>query len=427
MNFSDSDILASIMKNHNYEIVGKPDISDIVLINTCSIRDNAEQRVRKRLREFRALRKKNPGLIIGVIGCMAERLKEQLISEEGVDIVVGPDSYRSLPGLLASLNPGETAINVILSDEETYSDIDPERITSNGVSAFIPIMRGCTNFCSYCVVPFTRGKERSRNPGSIIIEAEKLFSEGYREVSLLGQNVNSYIWTGNNKSYDFPDLLIKVAAISPELRVRFATSHPKDISDKLIEVISQTPNVCKAIHLPVQSGSNKILKLMNRKYSIEWYKDRITAIKTLIPDCSISTDIITGFCGETEEDHQETLALMEWVHYDSAFMFMYSERAGTHAANHLIDNVSVLIKNERLNRIITLQQKLSLESNIKEKGSIQEVLIEGRSKRNAEFLSGRTTKNKVVVFPRLDKVPGEYVNVLITGCTAATLTGEIKQ
>jgi len=426
MNFADSDVLASIMTNHNYQITEDLTDADIILINTCSIRDNAEQRVRKRLKELRSLRKKNKDLLLGIIGCMAERLKEQLIKDENVDIVVGPDAYRTLPFLLASLNKGDTIVNVLLSEEETYADINPVRLSSNKVSAFITIMRGCRNYCSYCVVPYTRGVERSRSPQSIVEEARNAFNQGYREVTLLGQNVNSYNWKDSDKEIDFADILKMVANVNPLLRVRFATSHPKDISDKLLYTIAETSNICNSIHLPVQSGSNKILKLMNRKYTREWYLERISAIKRIIPNCSLSTDIIAGFCTETEEDHNDTLSIMENVGYDLAYMFFYSEREGTYAAKNLSDDVPINIKKRRLSEIIEKQQKLSLINNKKEIGTVQEVLIEGKSKRNSSFLSGRTSRNKVVVFPAKDKKPGDYVNVLITDCTTATLIGEIS-
>lgn len=426
MNFADSDVLASIMTNHNYQITEDLTDADIILINTCSIRDNAEQRVRKRLKELRSLRKKNKDLLLGIIGCMAERLKEQLIKDENVDIVVGPDAYRSLPFLLASLNKGDTIVNVLLSEEETYADINPVRLSSNKVSAFITIMRGCRNYCSYCVVPYTRGVERSRSPQSIVEEARNAFNQGYREVTLLGQNVNSYNWKDSDKEIDFADILKMVANVNPLLRVRFATSHPKDISDKLLYTIAETSNICNSIHLPVQSGSNKILKLMNRKYTREWYLERISAIKRIIPNCSLSTDIIAGFCTETEEDHNDTLSIMENVGYDLAYMFFYSEREGTYAAKNLSDDVPINIKKRRLSEIIEKQQTLSLINNKKEIGTVQEVLIEGKSKRNSAFLSGRTGRNKVVVFPAKDKKPGDYVNVLIIDCTTATLIGEIS-
>jgi len=425
MNFVDSDILASIMLSYDYSISNNINDADIILLNTCSIRNNAEERIKKRLRELRFLKKKNRLLLIGIVGCMAERLKEQLLEEGDVDIVVGPDAYRSLPALLSSMNNNDKIINVELSEEETYSDIKPVRLSSNGVSAFIAIMRGCENYCSYCVVPYTRGAERSRPPESIINEATELFNNGYKEISLLGQNVNSYLWKEGDTVIDFPDILKMVANINPLLRVRFATSHPKDISDKLIQVIASTHNICKSIHLPVQSGNNRILNLMNRNYTREYYLERIATIRKNIPDCSVSTDIIAGFCTETEEEHKDTLSLMDLAVYDNAFMFMYSGREGTYAARYLDDNVPEHIKKRRLNEIIEKQRKLSVFNNKKEIGTVQEVLIEGKSKRESEYLSGRTSKNKVVVFPAEGYSPGEYVNIEITACTSATLIGKI--
>jgi tRNA-2-methylthio-N6-dimethylallyladenosine synthase len=422
MNFSDSEIVASILKDKNYEVCSDPKISDIILINTCSIRENAEQRVRKRLLEFNSLKKKNPGMLIGILGCMAERLKEQLLEEEkAVDLITGPDAYRDLPALLETAFTGRKAINVLLSLEETYADITPVRYDSNGINAFISIMRGCENFCSYCVVPGTRGKERSRNPETIIREAIELFASGYRDITLLGQNVNSYLWEIDGGITDFPELLKQVAAINPLLRIRFATSHPKDLSDRLIDTIAETPNICRSIHLPLQSGSSRVLKLMNRKYTREQYMQRIEAIRQRIPDCAISTDIISGFCSETEEEHKETLSLMEWAQFEYAFMFRYSERPGTHAAKKLPDDVPDEIKARRLTEIIDLQQKLSLKSNRKDIGKTFEVLIEGFSKRSKEHLFGRNSQNKVVVFPSNGQKPGEYIKIKVTHCTAATL------
>jgi tRNA-2-methylthio-N6-dimethylallyladenosine synthase len=424
MNFSDSEIVGSIMTKNNYETTDQIKEADLVFINTCSIRDNAEQRVRKRLKELNILKKKNPTMRIGILGCMAERLKEKLLEEEqSVDIIVGPDAYRDLPQLLTDVESGQKAINVLLSEEETYADIKPVRLGENKISAFISIMRGCQNFCSYCVVPFTRGKERSRNPESIINEAKGLFEKDYREITLLGQNVNSYSWDKEGTT-DFPELLEQVALINPLLRVRFATSHPKDISDKLIQTIAKHNNICSAIHLPVQSGSSRILKLMNRKYDRDWYLERIANIKKYIPDCTISTDIISGFCTETEEDHQDTLSIMQEVGYAYAFMFKYSERPDTLAAKKYKNDVSEEIKSRRLTEIIDLQQKLSKENNLQDIGKTFEVLIEGRSKKSNEQLSGRNSQNKVVVFPRKDFKIGDYVMVKINDCTAATLIGE---
>jgi len=425
MNFSDSEIVASLMQDGGYEISDKSDDADVIFVNTCSIRDNAEQRVRKRLRELKSLKKKNPFVKIGVLGCMAERLKQQLLEEEqSVDMIVGPDAYRDLPGLLAQAEEGQKAINVILSTRETYSDITPVRLDKNGITAFISIMRGCENFCAYCVVPFTRGKERSRDPLTILNEAKKLIDKGYREVTLLGQNVNSYLWEEEGKTTGFYELLEQVAVVDPRLRVRFATSHPKDISDELLKAIGKHHNICKAIHLPVQSGSNNMLKLMNRKYTREWYLDRIAAIKKYIPGCAISTDIIAGFCSETEEDHQNTINIMKKVAYDYAFMFKYSERPNTIAQKKLKDDVPDEIKSARLQEIIDLQQQLSHESNKRDIGQNFEVLVEGFSKKSEDFLMGRNSQNKVVVFPRKDYEKGDYVNVKVNDCTTATLIGE---
>jgi tRNA-2-methylthio-N6-dimethylallyladenosine synthase len=424
MNFSDSEIVGSILKEQ-YDIIPDINSADLILVNTCSIRDNAEQRVHKRLREFHALKKKNPRIVIGILGCMAERLKDKLIEEERhIDLIVGPDGYRSLPGLLEEVHTGQKAINVILSADETYADINPVRLDQNKVSAFISIMRGCQNFCAYCVVPYTRGKERSRNPETILLEAIELFKQGYREVTLLGQNVNSYNWKSDGGSLNFPGLMAMVAEVNPLLRIRYATSHPKDLSDELLHVMSTYPNICKSIHLPVQSGSTRILKLMNRNYSREWYMERIEAIRSILPGCSISTDIIAGFCGETEADHAETLSLMKWVGFDAAFMFKYSERPNTIAAKKYKDDVPKEVKSRRLEEIIALQQQLSLNNNKRDISTISEVLVEGRSKRSDIQLFGRTSQNKVVVFPQGNHKPGEYVNLKITSCTAATLKGE---
>lgn len=425
MNFSDSEIVSSILKDEGYESTEDMKAADLILMNTCSIRDNAEQRVRKRLNELHSLKKKKPSLTIGVLGCMAERLKDKLMEEEKhIDLIVGPDGYRSLPQLLNQVGSGQKAINVLLSVDETYADINPVRPGSDHVTAFISIMRGCENFCSYCVVPYTRGKERSRNPGTIIREVENLYEQGYREVTLLGQNVNSYRWEDNGLPYEFPALLEEVAKVNPRMRVRFATSHPKDLSDDLMEVMATYDNICKSIHLPVQSGSTRMLKMMNRDYTREWYMNRIEAIRKYLPGCSISTDIIAGFCSETEEDHLETLSLMKWVGYEAAFMFKYSERPNTIAAKKFTDDVPEEVKGRRLEEIIALQQSLSLESNRKDIGKTFEVLVENVSKRSEGQLFGRTTTNKVVVFPRQDFKPGDYVRVKIIDCTAATLKGE---
>ncbi|MHC1708574.1 MAG: tRNA (N6-isopentenyl adenosine(37)-C2)-methylthiotransferase MiaB [Bacteroidales bacterium] len=426
MNFSDSEIVGSIMVDNGYELTGELHQADVIFVNTCSIRDNAEQRVRKRLKEFNALKKKNPHLIVGLLGCMAERVKDQLFEQEKLlDLIVGPDGYRDLPKLMASVEEGQKAINLILSADETYADITPVRLGSNGVSAFISIMRGCENFCAYCVVPYTRGTERSRDPESILEEARQLFAQGYREVTLLGQNVNSYHWEVNGQDLDFPDLVARVADIHPLLRVRFATSHPKDLSDKLIQTISGKPNVCKSIHLPIQSGSNRILWEMNRNYTREWYLGRIAAIRELIPDCMVSTDIIAGFCSEEEGDHEDTKKLMKEVGFDYAFMFKYSERPNTVAADTKKDDVDEATKGRRLQEIIELQGKLSLASNKKDIGKTFEVLVEGSSKRSKTQLAGRNSQNKMVVFHGTGPLPGDYVKVKITGCTSATLLGEL--
>lgn len=424
MNFSDSEIVASVLSRSDYRQVDEAEQAGLILINTCSIRDKAEQRIWKRLRELQSLRKKNPLLHVGVIGCMAERLRDELLeSGFSVDLVAGPDAYRILPALLQEVESGQKAANIELSAEETYDDIQPVRFHSNGVSAFISIMRGCENFCSYCVVPFTRGKERSRDPQTIVAEAQHLFNLGYREVTLLGQNVNSYRWDNQGEITAFHHLMARVAEVSPLLRVRFTTSHPKDLSDELIETMSQFPNICKSVHLAVQSGSNRILKLMNRKYTREWYLGRVTAIREKMPDCTLSTDIIAGFCTETDDDHADTLSLMQEAAFDSAFMFRYSERQGTLAARRFSDDVPDEVKARRLSEIIALQQKMSGRSNRADIGKMFEVLVEGTSRRSPEFLMGRTSGNKVVVFPDRGAKPGEYVMVKITGSTPATLKG----
>ncbi len=421
MNAGDSEIVVSIMQENGYRYTESIDQADIILINTCSIRDNAEQRIWGRLSAMRQLKKRKPNLIVGIIGCMAERLKEQLIEPQtGVDIVAGPDSYRSLPELVRTAESGDKGINVELSKEETYAEIAPVRLDKSGVSAYIAIMRGCNNYCAYCVVPYTRGIERSRDPQTIVNEARTLFENGYREVTLLGQNVNSY----KCGEVGFPELMEMVAQISPLLRVRFATSHPKDISDALLEVMARHDNICKAIHLPAQSGSNEMLKKMNRKYTREWYLERVAAIRRYMPDCAITTDLIAGFCGETLEDHQQTLSLMQEVGYASAFMFKYSERPGTFSARHYPDDIADEEKTRRLNEIIALQNSLSVASNQAEVGLVREILVEGTSKRSEEQLCGRTSQNKMVVFDRGDHKAGDYVTVKITGCSSATLFGE---
>jgi tRNA-2-methylthio-N6-dimethylallyladenosine synthase len=425
MNVADSEVVVSILQGAGYSRSENIDDAGLILINTCSIRDNAEQRIWGRLKAISHLKKKRKDLKIGIIGCMAERLKEKLLeTEQLVDIVVGPDAYRELPVLVAEADAGHKAVNVLLSREETYADISPVRMDRNGVSSFVSIMRGCNNMCAYCVVPYVRGAERSRNPGSILKEVNDMFDMGYREVTLLGQNVDSYKWTEGDSTTDFPHLLENVSAISPLLRVRFSTSHPKDISDDLLHVMAMHRNICKHIHLPAQSGSSRILKLMNREYTREWYLDRVNAIRTIIPDCALSTDMITGFCTETEEDHRESLSLMEQVGYDFAYMFKYSERPGTKAARKFADDVPENIKAERLSEMIALQNRLSAKSKKSDVGKTFEVLIEGTSKRSEEFLSGRTSQNKVVVFPAIELSKGDYADVIIERCTSATLIGK---
>ena len=426
MNQADSEVVASILKRDNYEMTTDIAEADLILVNTCSIRENAEQRVKKRLTEFDYLKRKKTWLRVGVLGCMAERLQNQLIEENKVDIVVGPDSYRDIPFLLNEVEKNKQSyISAMLSEEETYADITPVKLDTNGVTAFISIMRGCENFCSYCVVPYTRGRERSRDPRSIIAEAQDLFNKGYREVTLLGQNVNSYIWNkGQEDEINFAKLMALVAQVSPLLRIRFSTSHPKDISQELLDTIAKYDNICKFIHLPLQSGSTRMLKLMNRKYTREDYMNKITAIKNTIKDCGISTDIIAGFCTETIEDHQDTLDMMRWVGYDSAFMFNYSQRSNTLAAKKYEDDIAYEEKTRRLEEIIDLQRKLSLESNQKDVGKIFEVLIEGESKRSKEQLFGRNSQNKVIIFDRKEFKIGDYVQVKVTSCTSATLFGE---
>lgn len=424
MNVVDSEVVAAILQQHRYQVTENIDEADLLLVNTCSIRDNAEQRIWARLRDFRKYKQKEKAVSVGVIGCMAERLKEKLLEEEiVVDLVVGPDAYRDLPRLLEEAESGQKGINTILSREETYGDIRPVRMDRNHVTSFVAIMRGCNNFCAYCVVPGTRGRERSRDPETIVREASELFSLGYREVTLLGQNVNSYRWKEGEDLMKFEKLLERVARIDPSFRVRFATSHPKDMSDELLKVIAQYPNLCRSIHLPVQSGSTAVLERMKRRYSREHYMDRIEAIRRFLPEASISTDIIAGFSGETDEEHQQTLSLMEWVGYDFAYMFKYSERPGTYAAEKLQDDVPERIKTRRLNQIIELQNRLSLESKQRHVGHSFEVLVEGSSKKSKEHLYGRNSQNAVVVFPKGNLKPGDYTEVTITDCTSATLIG----
>jgi tRNA-2-methylthio-N6-dimethylallyladenosine synthase len=425
MNVADSEVVVAILNEAGYEPTGNIKEAGLILINTCSIRDNAEQRIWGRLKAISYLKKQKNDLKIGIIGCMAERLKEKLIETDHlVDMVVGPDAYRELPLLITEAESGHKAVNVILSREETYADISPVRMDKNGVSSFVSIMRGCNNMCAYCVVPYVRGAERSRNALSVLKEVKELSEMGYREVTLLGQNVDSYKWDNNSEIVGFPELLEKVAHINPLLRVRFSTSHPKDISDELLHTIARNGNICKHIHLPAQSGSSRILKLMNREYTREWYMDRVTAIHSIIPECSLSTDMITGFCTETEKDHRESLSLMEWTGFDFAYMFKYSERPGTKAARKYKDDVPESVKSERLSEMIALQNKLSAKSKKNDIGMVFDVLIEGLSRRSAEYLSGRTSQNKVVVFPGVDFKKGEYVRVLIERCTSATLIGK---
>lgn len=427
MNVADSEVVASVMGIAGYTAVDNLEEADAVFLNTCSIRDNAEQKILNRLEYFHSLRRKGRKLIVGVLGCMAERVKENLIDNHHVDLVVGPDAYLTLPELVASVEAGEKAINVELSTTETYREVIPTRICGNNISGYVSIMRGCNNFCTYCIVPYTRGRERSRDVESILNEVYDLRDKGYKEVTLLGQNVNSYCFEKGDTAVIFPKLLRIVAEAVPNMRVRFTTSHPKDMSDETLQVIADVPNVCKHIHLPVQSGSSRILKLMNRKYTREWYLERVEAIKRIIPDCGLSTDIFSGFHSETEEDHQQSLSLMEECAFDSAFMFKYSERPGTYASKHLPDDISEEVKVARLNEIIALQNRLSAESNKRCIGKEYEVLVEGVSKRSRDQLFGRTEQNKVVVFDRSGYKVGDYVKVRITEVTSATLKGEVAE
>ena len=426
MNVADSEVVASIMEMDGYNLCEKLEDADAVFINTCSIRDNAEQKIYSRLQYFNALRRKNKRLIVGVLGCMAERVKDEFIKDYQVDLVVGPDAYLDLPNLVGAVERGEKAINVNLSLTETYKKIIPARIGGNRISGFISIMRGCNNFCSYCIVPYTRGRERSRDPESILRELCDLKQRKFKEVTLLGQNVNSFRFENENgEIVTFPKLLAMVAEVAgPKMRIRFTTSHPKDMSDEILETIARYPNICKHIHLPVQSGSSRILKLMNRKYTREWYLERIAAIKRIIPDCGITTDLFSGFHSETEEDFAETLSLMREVGFDASFMFKYSERPGTYASKNLSDNIAEEIKVKRLQRMIDLQNELSAQSNKRDMGKIFEVLVEGFSKRSREDLFGRTEQNKVVVFPKKNHHIGEFVQVRIIDSSSATLLGE---
>ena len=426
MNVADSEVVASVMKMAGYETTDSLDDATAVFLNTCSVRDNAEQKIIHRLEALNALRRKGRKLIIGVLGCMAERVKEQLLTDYGADLVAGPDAYLSLPDLVAQAELGQKAINIELSTTETYRDIIPQRLCGPQISGFVSIMRGCNNFCHYCIVPYTRGRERSRDVESILAEVRDLAARGYKEVTLLGQNVNSYQGRQNGtEEVDFAALLRLVARAVPEMRIRFSTSHPKDMGDETLRVIAEEPNVCRHIHLPVQSGSNRILKLMNRKYTREWYLERVAAIRRIVPDCGLSTDIFAGYCSETEDDHALSLSLMRECGYDSAFMFKYSERPGTYAAQHLADDVPEEVKVRRLEELIALQNELSAESNRRCIGHTYEVLIEGTSKRSREQLFGRTEQNKVVVFDRGTLRPGQYATVRITDASSATLKGEV--
>ena len=424
MNVNDSEVILSILQDEGYALTDNIDEANIILANTCSIRDNAEQRVWGRIDQFRLQKRKRNGVIIGIVGCMAERLKTRLLEGHEVDLVAGPDAYRSLPQLIRNITPSSPQINVLLSHEETYADISPVRMDKNGISAFISIMRGCNNVCSYCVVPYTRGAERSRDPETIVREAQELFDNGYKEVTLLGQNVDSYFWKDKDnadKNVNFAQLLEKVAKISPELRVRFSTSHPKDISDEVIYTMAIYENICRHIHLPVQSGSSIMLEKMRRKYNREWYLERVAKIRSVLPDCGITTDVIAGFSGETEQDHQDTLTLMEKVVFDSAFMFAYSERPGTLASKKYPDDIPYEEKTRRLNEIIALQGRMSLKSNEKEIGKYMKVLVEGPSKKNPDELCGRASSNKMCVFPSRGEKPGDYCTVKVESVTSATL------
>ena len=424
MNVNDSEVILSILQDAGYCLTEDIEQANIILANTCSIRDNAEQRIWGRIDQFKLQKRKRSDVIIGIVGCMAERLKDKLLDGSEVDLVVGPDAYRALPEMLEALRPDSPQINVLLSREETYADISPVRMDRNGISAFISIMRGCNNVCSYCIVPYTRGAERSRDPHSIVREARQLWENGYKEVTLLGQNVDSYFWKspeGEEHNVNFAQLLEMVALISPEMRVRFSTSHPKDISDEVIYTMARHENICKHIHLPVQSGSSIMLEKMRRKYNREWYLERVDKIRSVIPDCGITTDVIAGFCGETVEDHQDTLTLMEKVVFDAAFMFAYSNRPGTLASRKYEDDIPYEEKTRRLNEIIALQGRMSVKSNEKEVGRILKVLVEGPSKKNPDELCGRASSNKMCVFPSRGEKPGDYCEVEVVSVTSATL------
>lgn len=429
MNFSDSEIVASVLMSDGFAPTKFWMESDLILLNTCSIREKAEETVRNRLKMFQQLKNDRPGTMIGVLGCMAERLKHKFLEEEHlVDLVVGPDAYRDIPNLVRTAEDGDKGVNVFLSREETYADISPVRLNDNGVTAFISIMRGCDNMCSFCVVPFTRGRERSRDTFSIVAEAAELFANGYREVTLLGQNVDSYKWKNpeNDKVVTFAELLERIALLSPDLRIRFSTSHPKDITDDVLYTMAKYENICKYIHLPVQSGSTRILKLMNRTYTAEWYREKVNRIYEIMPDCAVSSDMIAGFCTETEEDHQETLAIMEHSGYSFSYMFYYSERPGTLAARKYADDIPLEIKKNRLDEIVRLQNQLSYQHNLRDVGQTFKVLIEGDSKKSAADFKGRNSQNKMIVFPKVgDHKPGDYVTVKVNSVTSATLLGEI--
>ncbi|MGN6645218.1 MAG: tRNA (N6-isopentenyl adenosine(37)-C2)-methylthiotransferase MiaB [Cytophaga sp.] len=431
MNFSDSEIVMSILTEDGFDTTSTPDHADVILLNTCSIRDNAEQKVRHRLVHFKGLKRNKPSMIVGMLGCMAERLKAQLLEEEKiVDMVVGPDAYRDLPNLIKEVDSGHKAVNVFLSREETYADINPLRLSGDGVSAFVSIMRGCDNMCSFCVVPYTRGRERSRDVHSILNEVKELVANGYKEVTLLGQNVDSYKWAeaDTSEQINFAQLLERVALVDPDLRVRFSTSHPKDITDEVLYTMKKYDNICNSIHLPAQSGNTRILELMNRTYTREWYMERITRIREILgDDCGISSDTIAGFCSETEEEHQDTLSLIAFARFDFGYQFVYSERPGTPAAKKLADDVPEDVKQRRLSEIITLQRQLSLEHNQAQIGTIQKILIEGVSKKSDNDLKGRNSRNMMAIFPKKHYTKGQYVNVLITGCSGGTLFGEIVE
>jgi len=429
MNFSDSEVVASILNKEGFGATRNLEEADLIFVNTCSIREKAEQTVRKRLTEFKRLKKQNKDLLIGVLGCMAERLKSKFLEEERlVDIVVGPDAYRSLPTLVSEAAGGQKAVNVLLSREETYADIAPVRLDGNGISAYVSIMRGCNNMCSFCVVPFTRGRERSRDTYSIIAEATDLYQRGFRDITLLGQNVDSYKWSSPDgaESVNFAQLLDRVAAIHPDLRIRFSTSHPKDITDEVLHTMARHENICKYIHLPVQSGNSRILQLMNRTYDREWYMNRVDAIYRILPDCAISSDMIAGFCSETEEEHEDTLSMIQYAKYSMSYMFMYSERPGTPAAKKYADDVPEEVKKRRLQEIVDAQMNMSLKVNLQDVGKVTKVLIEGDSKRSDQEFKGRTSQNKMVNFPKAGKFqPGQYVQVEITDASSGSLRGKI--